>query len=289
MISDNIYVSAYKNLGSNDYKVIPYKTYAPHQYVYTSGSVNTLVSLLSSISSSSDVQIFYGEKFLAATQKFRTPNNINEMFDSVMQTFYSPQAAALYGITNSSYTPTTTIYVISITQDIYGDSIVPNTISVRMGTSHSYDDGMGNLVISSSAGRSTVGRVFYNDGVVVINGIPSQLPAGGLNNNGISIVNGSSVNVQFSSSVILSEHQIRTKILPSEFTMSPYTPDITSVIDNSDTRPVIEFMASQSIKPYVTTIGLYNSNNDLMAVAKLSVPVERTFETDQTFVIKFDT
>jgi hypothetical protein len=46
---------------------------------------------------------------------------------------------------------------------------------------------------------------------------------------------------------------------------------------------------SQSLYPYVTTIGLYNQDNELMAVAKLSNPIQRTDYSVQTFVVKFDT
>jgi len=47
-------------------------------------------------------------------------------------------------------------------------------------------------------------------------------------------------------------------------------------------------MVSQSLLPYITTIGLYNSNNELIMVAKPSVPVQRTKDVTQTFIIKYD-
>jgi hypothetical protein len=43
------------------------------------------------------------------------------------------------------------------------------------------------------------------------------------------------------------------------------------------------------MRPYITTLGLYNSNNELLAVAKVSNPIQRTNDIAQTFVIKFDT
>jgi len=48
-------------------------------------------------------------------------------------------------------------------------------------------------------------------------------------------------------------------------------------------------MASQSLYPYVTSIGLYNQDHELVAVAKLSNPIQRTDYSTQTFVVKFDT
>jgi hypothetical protein len=46
---------------------------------------------------------------------------------------------------------------------------------------------------------------------------------------------------------------------------------------------------SQSLYPYITTIGLYNPDNELVAVAKVSNPIQRTDYSVQTFVVKFDT
>jgi hypothetical protein len=44
-----------------------------------------------------------------------------------------------------------------------------------------------------------------------------------------------------------------------------------------------------SLTPYVTTIGLYNKNYELLAIAKLANPVPRAKNVDQTFIVKFDT
>jgi len=41
-------------------------------------------------------------------------------------------------------------------------------------------------------------------------------------------------------------------------------------------------------KVYITTIGLYNDNNDLLAVAKLSKPVQKNFNNDITIKVKLD-
>ena len=39
---------------------------------------------------------------------------------------------------------------------------------------------------------------------------------------------------------------------------------------------------------FVTTVGLYDANNNLLAVAKLSRPVEKNDEKDLTFRIRLD-
>jgi hypothetical protein len=37
---------------------------------------------------------------------------------------------------------------------------------------------------------------------------------------------------------------------------------------------------------FITTIGLYNSNNDLLAVAKTAPPVKKDFDTEKIFAVR---
>jgi hypothetical protein len=46
---------------------------------------------------------------------------------------------------------------------------------------------------------------------------------------------------------------------------------------------------TDEFSPYVTTVGLYNDANDLLAVAKMSSPTPISPNTDMTFLVKFDT
>ena len=48
------------------------------------------------------------------------------------------------------------------------------------------------------------------------------------------------------------------------------------------------FQTSSAFKPYVTTIGLYNENNELLVVGKLASPIRMSNETDTTFVVRWD-
>jgi len=40
--------------------------------------------------------------------------------------------------------------------------------------------------------------------------------------------------------------------------------------------------------PYVTTVGLYNDANELIALAKLGKPIPKSQHSDMTFEIKLD-
>ena len=44
----------------------------------------------------------------------------------------------------------------------------------------------------------------------------------------------------------------------------------------------------KNFTPYITTVGLYNSANQLLAVAKTNRPIQKTHHTDMTFAVKID-
>lgn len=270
-------VTAYKSLASNEYKITPFRTYASHNYTYVSGST----------SNSEDVQVFLGVKYITGSG-LRTENFNQEIYDSVIQTFYSPVPYASYGIQSSSYHPTGSTFIISITQDIFGEEVKPKTFSVRVGTSMSFDDGKGNLIMSSSGTGSVIGRIFYDKGIAIFKPT-SSFAGGGITNDGIHIDNGTNVNVKFTSSVQLKEHSIRVRLNPTEFLFSAYNPSVSKPIYSGSTQTAVQLMASQSLYPYITTIGLYNPDNELLAVAKISNPIQRTDYSVQTFIVKFDT
>lgn len=270
-------VTAYKSLASNEYSITPFRTFASHNYTYISGSINNSV----------DVQITLGTKYVTGSG-IRVQNAQQEIYDSIIQTFYSVIPYASYGITSSSYHPTGSVFVISVTQDIFGEEIKPNTFSVTVGTSKSYDDGTGNLIMSSSNTGSVIGRIFYDKGIAILKPTASII-SGGIARDGICIVSGTNVQVQFTSSVKLYEHNIRVKLNPTDFLYSIYNPSTDKLMVTGSSVKPIDLMVSQSLYPYITTIGLYNQDNELMAVAKLSNPIQRTDYAVQTFVIKFDT
>ena len=271
-------VTAYKSLAPNEYTTTPFRTYAPHVYTYVSGSTANSV----------DVQISLGIQFDTASQGLRVENTQQELFDSVVQTFYSPLPYGMYGIQSSSYHPSGSVFVVSVTQDIFGEEIKPGTFTVQVGTSSSVDDGYGNLIVSQSGVGYNVGRIFYDKGIAIIKPT-SSIAGGGLTSNGICIVSGTNVQVQFTSSVKLFEHNIRVKLNPTDFLFSVYNPSVSKSMFTGSTSTPLELMTSQSLYPYITTIGLYNPDNELVAVAKLSNPIQRTDYSIQTFVVKFDT
>jgi len=49
-----------------------------------------------------------------------------------------------------------------------------------------------------------------------------------------------------------------------------------------------DFVTGSNFAPYITTIGLYDDNNDLLAVGRLAKPVKNDKELDISFLLRFD-
>ena len=96
-------------------------------------------------------------------------------------------------------------------------------------------------------------------------------------------VNTGSFNLSFQNEHIIYENEIHCTVRESEFNLS-YNPSLQS--DNSGS--LYGFATSASFTPYVTTIGLYNDNNELLMVAKLAKPIMVSSNTSMTFIIKYD-
>ena len=49
------------------------------------------------------------------------------------------------------------------------------------------------------------------------------------------------------------------------------------------------FVTHSAFNPYITSIGLYNDEKELLAVGKLSRPIKKPKEYDISFTVRFDT
>ena len=92
--------------------------------------------------------------------------------------------------------------------------------------------------------------------------------------------------VQFQGSHLIWEHEYQCTIDEHEFND---TLNISArKIKSADSYELADFATSSLFKPYVTTIGLYNEENELLVVGKLGQPVRASNETDTTFIIRWD-
>jgi hypothetical protein len=91
--------------------------------------------------------------------------------------------------------------------------------------------------------------------------------------------------LSFKNEHIIEENEVRCLVEESDFNLS-YNPTI--VTGSYIGGEVRNFATSSDFTPYTTQIGLYNDNNELLAIAKFSKPILISPDTDMTFVVKYD-
>jgi len=239
------------------------------------------------------------------------------LFSLIDRGFYSTQSIVEYytsSIAATKFTPTQSLYVFNISGDAVGDGLKEGTFSIRVSgsTIPILDDGYGRLYVNDTG--SVVGNVFYKHGFAVVQTNLSA-PTHSISTDGLRILPFRVVDVQFSSSYTITEHTIICKMQPTDFntsilnksvgyyksvtgsyvsgsttvTYTNYVPNNSSSATAASGQSLGGLFDSGTLTPYVTSIGLYNRNFELLAIAKLANPVPRTKNVDQTFIVKFDT
>lgn len=175
--------------------------------------------------------------------------------------------------------------VISIPSKLFGDSIQPKsfTYSFTSGNLHTItDDGEGNLLSASI----NVGNIIYPHGLAIITN--QGLASGSIET--------SNVTCSFSSSYTLYETQYKCTIRDNEFnyTLNPSVISSSANITGSwynfayPTGSTYDYVTGSYFSPFITTIGLYSDNQELLAVAKLAQPLQASNTTDTTIIINLD-
>ena len=188
--------------------------------------------------------------------------------------------------------------VFSVPQRYYGEGMKVGTVVLEdetLGRTYT-DDGYSNLLDS---GSNIKGNVFYDRGLVVVTK---------------DVVSGSVLNqftLSYRSTKTIYENEIFISVLENEFNVSqnPSAVDfngtdfgkikltsITSSINPTVTGGFADFEYSSSIDrtgsflaPYITTIGLYDNDLNMVAVAKLPQPIKSLPDYPVNFIIRFDT
>ena len=99
------------------------------------------------------------------------------------------------------------------------------------------------------------------------------------------LFNGGSVSFRNVHPIFENEYHCTVEEDEYNFTLNP-TVRKRKAIDHGE---LANFATGSNFKPYVTTIGLYNDQGDLLVVGKTSQAIRMSDETDTTFVVKFDT
>lgn len=185
------------------------------------------------------------------------------------------------------------------------------------------------LELSRYNGASTIGNIFYSNGVVILTyGTERFVDTLGEGEN-YNFGNDGNWDMRFQSTKTIYENEIFLEVNPNEFNYStnpsatkfynndvyvrkyiPFTPGtlasptneydldfrLVSDFDGTTKMGFDEYEYSSSIDPtgsflapYITTVGLYDENYDMVAVAKIPSKPKSTPDYPINFVIRFDT
>ncbi len=221
-----------------------------------------------------------------------TPNYYNYLSNTLLPSRYFPTGSD------------EEITVISIPSNLFGEYLKPGTVSISSASLNLYDDGLGNLLSASLK----VGDVIYEHGVIIITnaGIPGFPDGYGFVNYGTAVYDSTLSNLfynslitcSFESTVTIYETQYKCTIRENEFNSSN-NPSLTSgslAISNGSgslfpqpgSGKLNDNVTGSYFSPYITTVGLYNNNKELIAVAKLAQPLPVSSATDTSILINFD-
>jgi len=195
------------------------------------------------------------------------------------------------------YFPTSSddvIGVISIPSNLFGQYIKPGTFTLSNSNFILNDDGEGNII----SGSYKIGDIIYEHGIIILtsDGIPDEdgygfvTYEGGLYDVGdvsfiTNFVNGTDITCSFSSSLTIFETQYKCTIRENEFNFSQ---NPTLISGSSNSGVVYNFATGSYFSPYVTTVGLYDNNYNLLAVAKLAQPLPTSAVTDTSILVNLD-
>jgi hypothetical protein len=244
---------------------------------YPTGQINTQDQILVYRS----IKELYYSNFIsgsngspAATASFNTDGTITG-------TVYTPN---YYNYLSSTllanrYFPTGSndiVGVISIPSNLWGEYLKPGSVILSSGSVILQDDGEGNMVYNSVK----YGDVIYEHGVIIITGDGT---------NTVNLINslatGSNITCSFSSSFNVYETQYKCTLRENEFNFSQ-NPTIVSGSSNSGV--LYDFATGSYFSPYVTTVGLYDNNYNLLAVGKLAQPLPTSAVTDTSILVNLD-
>jgi len=189
--------------------------------------------------------------------------------------------------------------VIAIPSNIFGENIKPGTFryeySGSMTSGIITDDGEGNLFTSNIK----VGDIIYQHGMVLITSY-NPVGTGSLYGTALygtgtyaasnseslnEVLTSDNVTCSFQSSLTLYEKQYKCNIRENEYN---YSQNPTIISGSSNSGVLNDFTTGSYFSPYATTVGLYNNDKELLAIAKLSQPLPLSTTTDINIIINLD-
>ena len=301
-----------KRIDPQDFSIRPFKAYKLWNLTETSNGIQFYrgVQDTTNYFNSESVTRFNGRP-------------LRSMFDGINQMYYNNvtnfQIVGQKGLYESNIrTIHTFCNVISIPGIYFGEEIKPSTVRITDGATGRIfiDDGLGNLVDFATSSMQ-IGNVIYPHGMVI------GTHTGSLYSESFS----STFDLQFRASTTIYETEIFLEVDEGEFNVSTnptayiantssiwdgfirkkgwhtvpgqgeifYDLNYTSSFNTASFGGFADYDYSSSLDPtgsylapYITTIGLYDDNINLVAVAKLAKPIKSLPDFPINFIIRLD-
>ena len=211
-----------------------------------------------------------------------TTNNYNFLSNTLIPNRSFPTSSNILG-------------VISIPSDIFGEYVSPGTFELSNGIARFYDDKNGNVLFDRPTGQDQhVGNIIYEHGIIIFTEpTASHNPQYNIANYSLDyygyeltldeLLSDSNLSCSFSSSTTIYETQFICKLRESEYNFSTNP----TLISGSNGEPY-HYVSSSYFTPYITAVGLYNQDYELIAVGKLAQPVLKSDINDTNIIVNLD-
>jgi len=133
------------------------------------------------------------------------------------------------------------------------------------------------MVSESFTGTYPIGNAFYDNGFITLTH-PKYM----------GLFDGGSLDsLSYKNTHLITENEYQCTMTEDEF---EFTTNVSArKIPFSNSEDIANFATGSNFKPYITTVGLYDNDGNLLVVGKLAQPIRASSETDTTFIIRFDT
>jgi len=192
-------------------------------------------------------------------------------------------------LTASRYFPSesgASLGVLSVPSQLYGNYIQPSSFNLVFGDPEITitDDGEGNLLLDND----NCGNIIYEQGIAILTRSASLNSSVFANN----FVSASNISCSFNSSFNIYETQYKCTLRANEYNYSLNPSLLKSHGQNkiltSGSNEYNNYVTGSDFSPFITTVGLYNENQELIAVGKLAQPLPTSQTTDTTILINID-
>lgn len=220
----------------------------------------------------------------------------NVGFDNYTETSYHASGSRI--LTNRGA-------VYSIPRNLFGTHIQPGSVQISSSYNTLIDDGEGNLKKDTVNGQH-MGNIIYSHGQLIITDFETAKfyeSGSGTNPGRVELLGKpGAAQITFKSNVPIYTQTYNVKINDYEYnySMNPTAQSGSSTYLYSGSenltgsayfRPsgvLADNITGSDFQPYITTVGLYNDQQDLIAIGKLAKPLRKPADTELTIKIRLD-